>query len=519
MTERDHLSEDRLREEIEGWAIKRAFSHLRLGFALVNNQMRIKYCNPLFARMTGKKNPDEVLEMLISKAVPELKNFDYWIQRTVERRLPQGRMIADLRVVRSEQGKDEFYSLIVDTLPEFGDSFLVIISEIQPDILLDVHSREALKNVYDQQKNLRRLHVQMNEVVQLREQSLRAARAINDAVLRSTSDGVLVIRSNGEIVQGNMSAELILAENAGEIIGKSLWGYLDREHTQPKILRGIEEGDYASFMESIELRLLSESGVSFYIEATINPLLMEDEDLFVAVLRDVTERVKKENEIHRHRAALRTLAARLVETQEEERRRIALDLHDDIGQRITGLGMEIRQVFGSLGFDLADIAPELVRQVEETAGAVRSLSRDLRPSVLDHFGLVDALDVLGTRFKERSNLQIAFKFERIKSGDRLVSEVESSAYRIIQEALNNVVKYADVDRAMVFVALREDLLVVSIRDEGSGFDFDPHGISKKSIGILGMKERALQLGGDLFVISAPNLGTTIMAELPLTSRS
>lgn len=504
-------------QEIEQWAIKRAFSKLRLGFALVNSDLQIVYANPLFVSMTTKDEARVKGQPLV-EVIEELKSAEYLLAASAQKK--KRRVVADLKVVRSEQsGKEAFFSLIVEALPEFGKSFLVILSEIQPEVIVDLHSREALQNLLSQQENLRRLNMQMYDVVHAREKSLEATQAFNAAVLESTAEGIMIINEAGIIKQANPSCDDLFGSNAGELIGKNLWGFLDKRHSDPEIVSGVIAGNYSMFKAPREVQFIRVEGERYYAEVSINVLLIQGQHLYVVILRDVTDRVKKERKIAQHREELQVLAGRLVDTQEKERKRLALDLHDDIGQRITGLSLAINSIFEErLGASLEDAAPEVCRQLEETSRAVRNLSRDLRPSILDHFGVAAALEDLGSRFAERSSLNVAFKFENVEAGDRFPAKIEISVYRIVQESLNNVAKYAGVDQAHVLVAHRGHLLVVSVRDEGKGFVYDPAEASKKSVGLLGMKERASQLGGEMYVMSKVGVGTTITAELPLLNQ-
>ena len=138
---------------------------------------------------------------------------------------------------------------------------------------------------------------------------------------------------------------------------------------------------------------------------------------------------------------------------------------------------------------------------------------------LESAGLVDAFEDLAGQLAATAGLKVALSFEGLGHGQRLDPELELAAYRIAQESLNNVLKYAGVDEAGVLLARRDPLLLVSIWDEGAGFTPDQASPEKVSTGILGMKARAAQLGGRLRVRSLPGEGTTILAELPIDKNS
>jgi signal transduction histidine kinase len=209
---------------------------------------------------------------------------------------------------------------------------------------------------------------------------------------------------------------------------------------------------------------------------------------------------------------LRALSQRLVNAQETERARIARELHDEIGQALTGikLGLEIalRRAPDQAPGPLADIRAS----VNELIARVRELSRDLRPAVLDDFGLLPALTSHFDGYSRRTGIRVSFEHGSL-DGTRFPPEVETAAYRIIQEALTNVARYAGVNEVSVSVHTG-DVLEVRVEDHGKGFETDgtpPAG----SGGLTGMRERAMMLGGEFHLASAPARGTRIQVSLPL----
>ncbi|MBC8446936.1 MAG: PAS domain S-box protein [Chloroflexi bacterium] len=213
------------------------------------------------------------------------------------------------------------------------------------------------------------------------------------------------------------------------------------------------------------------------------------------------------------RERLQALSRRLVEVQEAERRHIALELHDEIGQLLTGL---------KLGLEVGTRLPadavrarlgEAQALVSELMARVRDLSLDLRPAMLDDLGLLPALLWHFERYAAQTNVRVTFEHHGLEG--RFAPEVETAAYRIVQEALTNVARHAGVSEVMVRLWANQDTLGVQIEDQGTGFDPEAALASGATNGLAGMRERPVLLGGQLTVESAPGAGTRVTAELPL----
>jgi signal transduction histidine kinase len=213
---------------------------------------------------------------------------------------------------------------------------------------------------------------------------------------------------------------------------------------------------------------------------------------------------------------LRTLSRRLVNLQEEERRAIALELHDQIGQNLTGLKLMISQAGRSLDGQREQILSEAQSAVSELIVKVRDMSLKLRPSMLDDLGL---LPTLVWMFEQsHANLKLKIDFRHSGLDKPLSRDVGIAAYRIIQEALTNVMRYAGVDRVAVDVWTNETHLHLRVEDKGRGFKIAGTA-GGSSVGLQGMRERALLLGGNLTVESVPGIGTVVSAELPMSEKS
>jgi signal transduction histidine kinase len=252
-------------------------------------------------------------------------------------------------------------------------------------------------------------------------------------------------------------------------------------------------------------------GIAFgnlYLAEKQSAAAFTDEDEEIATLLAAQAAVAVENAGSVQRDALR----RAVQAQEAERRRLARELHDETGQALTSILLGLSAVEGAESAEAARAAVgELRKLVVETLQDVRRLAVELRPSALDDFGLEPALRRLGQTVREAGVLDVQVE-ARLGEG-RLPAEVETALYRIMQEALTNVVKHADATRVSIVVTRKQESVVAMIEDDGDGFD--PARISVDRFGLLGMRERVQLLDGSLVVEAAPGSGTTLIVELPL----
>ena len=235
-----------------------------------------------------------------------------------------------------------------------------------------------------------------------------------------------------------------------------------------------------------------------------------DEDEEVATLLAAQAAVAIENASSVQRDALR----RAVAAQETERRRLARELHDETGQALTSILLGLSVVERAESAEAARAATADLRElVVATLQSVRRLAVELRPSALDDFGLEPALRRLCETVRESGGVNV--QVETRLGSERLPGDVETALYRIVQEALTNVVKHADATHVSVVVTRKQASVSAMIEDDGDGFD--PTAVSVSGLGLLGMRERVELLDGSLQIDASPGAGTTLIFELPLPS--
>jgi PAS domain S-box-containing protein len=265
-----------------------------------------------------------------------------------------------------------------------------------------------------------------------------------------------------------------------------------------------------------ELRIITKKGEVRWIRFSTQPIWDEVRGRVVRMfgaVQDITERKRAELRLHDYAQRLQALSRRLLEVQESERRHLARELHDEVAQTLTALSLNFSTCTRKEGAALRGALEEAQALVKELTGRVRDLSLRLRPTMLDDLGLLPALVWLLQRYQAQTPVQVQFQHSGL--GRRFRHDVETAAYRVVQEALTNVARYAAVDAATVRLWTDRDRLYVQVEDHGVGFDLEAVRSAGATSGLSGMQERVELLGGRLTIDSVRGEGTCLTAELPL----
>lgn len=231
------------------------------------------------------------------------------------------------------------------------------------------------------------------------------------------------------------------------------------------------------------------------------------------VVADVTQRRREAAELQRSRQALRGLSASVVDAREQERRRIARELHDELGQRLSALKLELAGCAGAAGLQPEDPRLQaMLAMLDDTMASVRRIAADLRPLMLDDLGLAAAVEWLAAEATRRLGMQVQVEVDDLdpEPGEPLAIAV----YRMVQEALTNAARHARASRVQVRLRSRAGKLQLSVQDDGPGFPLPVRG-RPGSYGLLGMRERARLLGGRVEIDNAPEGGGRVRVWLPL----
>jgi PAS domain S-box-containing protein len=262
-----------------------------------------------------------------------------------------------------------------------------------------------------------------------------------------------------------------------------------------------------------EIRLQSRKVVPLPVHFSLSPLRLDGTRAICLIASDLSEVKRAEQEVRASSDQLRKLAAHLLSVREEERTRIAREVHDELGQSLTAVKMDLAWMAGRLPRKNA-VMHKRIRSTRQLATrlieSVRRISTNLRPGVLD-LGLAAAVEWQVQEFEARTGIQCKL---RLLTQEMFAPEISTALFRILQETLTNVARHAKATRVEVVKEKQGDRLVLRIQDNGRGFDAEDPSISK-SLGLLGMRERAAILGGGVNISSAPGKGTSVTAWVPL----
>jgi PAS domain S-box-containing protein len=238
-------------------------------------------------------------------------------------------------------------------------------------------------------------------------------------------------------------------------------------------------------------------------------------ECLAAVVQDISERKRDEQALHRHAEQMRELSLRLSQVEETERRNIHRELHDQIGANLSALkldlGLILRSLQGEAGQDVRDRLLRARQLIDETIARVRNVMADLRPTALDEYGLLPALREYALPFGERLGVAVTVSGEA--SGPRPAAVLETALFRIAQEAINNVAKHARARAIEIRLDAVPGKLVLSIADDGAGFDAEAAMAAQGGWGLRTMRERAQAIGGELGIESAPGRGTRVSVAI------
>ncbi len=260
---------------------------------------------------------------------------------------------------------------------------------------------------------------------------------------------------------------------------------------------------------------IKKDGTLIKVNIITHDIYFEGSDAKLVLANDVTQKILAEEALNKSHMELRDLATHLEAVRETERTNIAREIHDELGQQLTGLKMDmswINKRLTSQDEAVRQKIKETIELVDETVKSVRRIATELRPSILDDLGLLAAMEWQSDEFEKRS--EISCTFSSNVSEINLSPAIATSVFRIYQECLTNVLRHAAATQVNSFLQVKDSILVLTISDNGKGF-IESEIALKRTLGILGMKERALLLGGTYEITSRPGKGTSVLIIIPL----
>jgi PAS domain S-box-containing protein len=357
---------------------------------------------------------------------------------------------------------------------------------------------------------------------------------------------------DGLIVSWNIGAEKVFGYPANEAIGQhGRILFTPEDQAKSEAEKELERAREHGYAEDKRWHI-KKDGSYFFASGVQTPLFDNTgkHTGYAKIVRDLTERINLLNELEASKDNLETtvkertreiansneelrtevvsrkqsenlrvaLLRRTIQAQEDERKRIARDIHDNIGQIVTGMRLKLQTVKDKYkdNLDLGNEITCLQELAQQIDSEVDFLTWELRPSILDHFGLQKALEKYVNEWSAHFNIPAELACTGL---DRkiLLPEIETNLYRLVQEALNNVAKHAKANNVSVLLEQRDGKVVLIVEDDGIGFDVRQKAVlseDDRGMGLLGMKERAELIGGDFEIESSAGNGTTVYAKVP-----
>jgi PAS domain S-box-containing protein len=334
-----------------------------------------------------------------------------------------------------------------------------------------------------------------------------------------------VVDPVGAVLRVNTQGAQELGYTPEELLDRSVLGvFLPEDHTL--VLRHINAclSDHA-VPQSWELRKIRKDGTILWVREFARAMKdARGEPVVLISCENITERKRAEAELRQTAEQLRALSLHLQSVREEERTRIARELHDELGQMLTGLKMNLSWLSGRLtGADVVEApdallerAIDMSRLVDESIVAIRRLVAELRPAILDQLGLIDALEWLAQDFQQRAGITCGFASSLPRA--RMDRAWTTAIFRIVQEALTNVARHAGATRATVHLEEEGGGVRLVVEDNGRGISRE--GLSSpRSFGLQGMKERVAQMRGTITITGRAGHGTRIVVRIPRPTAS
>jgi PAS domain S-box-containing protein len=346
------------------------------------------------------------------------------------------------------------------------------------------------------------------------EVALRESEERYRELFENAKDAIYVQDLRGNYLSVNHAAEKLSGYTREEIVGRNFIDFIAEEH-----VAYVRECFCGRLMQkgetSYEMDVIAKDGRRVPVEVSSRAIYENGEVVGVqSMARDITERKLAQD-------ALQMFSRQLIEAQEDERRRIARELHDQVGQILTAVKMNLHNVQRFCqATEAGPYVKDNIEVIDEALRLVRDLSVDLRPPLLDDLGLVTALNWYVDRYMKRTGLNVDVSVDLPDPNERFSRDLETACFRIAQEALTNVVRHAKASEIFVQLSKDADVLHLAVKDDGVGFDLDSlrKRLSRSAtLGLVSMQERAHAAGGVIEIHSTPGTGTEIRCSLPLRS--
>ena len=332
-----------------------------------------------------------------------------------------------------------------------------------------------------------------------------------EVLLELAPDAIVIVDDRGLIQVVNERAEQIFGYSRAELIDQPVELLVPERQKELHVehrRRYMTEPKVRPMGVGLNLIAIAKDGKEFPVEISLSPVSTDDRLMVIGVVRDISSR---------RRLQEAALSARAIAAQEQERVRIARDLHDEVAQALSGIALGLEQIESAPHLEAArDEAKRLGAEVTNAVRELRRVVEHLRPDELADMGLANALERMAERRRE-STPDITVVFRSHGNGRRLDPDTELAAYRVVQEAVTNAVKHANPNTIEIDLTATADAMTAAVRDDGCGFDVEQTP-EDGGLGLGGMRERARLIGSKLNIDSAAGRGTEVTLRLPVRPR-
>lgn len=352
----------------------------------------------------------------------------------------------------------------------------------------------------------------------LAEESLRESEEKFRTLVTTAPVGIVLFEGRGNILEMNDAYAQIFGYSREEMTGRRIIDFLYDEKNRREALLIYEKLEKEGGFHPLEAEIVKKNGDIIPVEISAKRIRGDKDkpDRYIAIVSDVSERRKFESELKSSREQFRKLAMNLETVREEEKKHIAFEIHDELGYALTALKLDLKWMFRKLDLKdklLVERSKDMSDLIDTSIKKLRSITTQLRPSVLDHFGLFAAIEWQTKEFQKRTAIRCKTK---INGNDSDIEDSRKSAiFRIFQEALTNVARHAEATRVDIEVDRPNRNLIMEIQDNGKGIKKEKFDDSNEAFGILGMRERARFLGGKLNISGKPAAGTKVRLDVPV----
>jgi PAS domain S-box-containing protein len=330
-------------------------------------------------------------------------------------------------------------------------------------------------------------------------------------IVKCSYDGIISANVDGTLITWNEAAERLFGYSAREVLGRHAW-LLEPPacHGEMRsLLEAMRRGEQIVERETLRLR---KGGTEVPVALTIAPVKDADGTIVAlsAIYHDITVRKRREKALRDSRQQLRSLAARSEAAREEERTRIARALHDELGQVLLTLALEIGNLLAPLQNSSSQAQSSLIcTLIDNAMSSVHKMCSELRPSLLDNLGLRAAIEWQAQEFEKRTGITCRLDLDDVP----LERDGSTIVFRVFQELLTNITRHAKATEVTVLLKQSRKHVLLQVSDNGCGL---PEGClaDAKSLGIIGMRERAMVLGGTIRFVGVPQKGTTATLRIP-----